>query len=225
MSKQWLREHKKDHFYRQAKQDGYRSRAAFKLKQIHTRFKIIRKGDRVIDLGASPGGWSQVALELVGPTGSVVAVDLVRMEAIEGVSFVAGDMTSKDTVDRVLSLIDRADVVISDMSPKLSGNYTMDQARSVYLVSHALDFAHTVLRPGGSFVAKVFEGEDFPGLRDSIRTRFRRFKLFSPEASRNSSSEIYVVAMGFTGKTDRKDADAVEGPTVPDRGDDPGSWI
>ncbi len=225
MSKQWLREHKKDHFYKEAKRTGHRSRASFKLMQINKRFKLFKKGNRVVDLGAAPGGWSQVAKELVGEKGTVVAVDLVRIEPIEGVIFIQGDMTAKTTREKVLEEMDVADIVISDMSPKLSGNYSMDQARSAYLVEHALDFAIMVLRPGGNFVTKIFEGEDFPDLLKEIRDRFNNVKVFSPEASRKSSSEVYIVARGFKGRRKDDIEDELDTPDEEAPKDAPEDWV
>ncbi len=205
----WLSQHKRDHFYREAKSAGYRSRAAYKLKQINTKFKIISRNDIVIDLGAVPGGWSQVAYELVAGTrpieetgeikvkGKVIAIDLKGIKHIEGVSFIRGDITDPSTTEKVLELTSTANVVISDMSPDITGHYSVDQARSVYLAEMALEFAQKILVPGGNFVAKVFQGEDFKQLLDKVKSKFRLCKTFSPQASRTRSSEIYIVAKGL----------------------------
>ena len=205
MGKEWQRQRRDDPYYKAAKGHGYRARSAYKLLQLQDKFQIIRRGNVVVDLGAAPGGWSQVAQELSGPDGLVVGVDLAYIKPLDGVTFVRGDMTSDATVHAVLQRIEdrtggtreSVDVVISDMSPNISGNYTMDQARSFHLCTKALAFAEHVLKPGGNLVAKIFEGEDFPELRDLLKDRFARVKTFSPPASRKESSEVYLVATGY----------------------------
>jgi 23S rRNA (uridine2552-2'-O)-methyltransferase len=200
MSKKWLRERRADAWYKLAKKHGWRTRASFKLLQLDERFHIFHEGDRVVDLGAAPGGWSQVAIEVVGPEGRVVGVDLDRIEPIEGVTFLRGDMTAPETVSRVFEAIEGvADVVISDMSPNISGAYSTDHARSIWLVEAALTFAEKVLRPGGIFVCKVFEGDMFPHFLRKLRDVFEEVRVHSPKASRAASSEVYVVARGFRG--------------------------
>ncbi len=200
MSKRWYAEHKREHYYKKAKKQGYRSRAVYKLMHINERFSILRNGDRVVDLGAAPGGWSQVARELVGESGKVVGVDLDHISPVKGVVFIAGDMTDDRTVERVLAEMPEADVIISDMSPNISGVYSLDQARSYGLAKCALDFSDRVLRPGGKMITKIFEGEDFPTFLKEAKERFRIVKPFSPRASRRKSSEVYVVCMGFLRK-------------------------
>lgn len=200
MSKTWLRQHKRDHYYRSAKAEGYRSRSAYKLKQINDKFKVIKQGDRVLDLGAAPGGWSQVSLELVGDAGQVVGVDLDGIQKWESVIFIRGDMTTEKTQEKILEIMDQADVIVSDMSPDLTGHYSMDQARSVYLVEMALAMAEKMLRPGGNFVTKVFEGEDFPGLLKQLKDSFGYVRRFSPPSSRKTSSEIYLVCKKYRKK-------------------------
>lgn len=200
MSRKWLRERSKDAWYKLAKTEGWRSRASFKLLQIDERNDVFHEGDRVVDLGAAPGGWSQVAAELVGPEGVVVGVDLDKIEPLEGVTFLRGDMTEAATVARTMEAIGGvADVVISDMSPNISGAYATDHARSIYLVDCALQFSEKVLRPGGSFVCKVFEGDMFPEFLSRVRKVFSDVKVSNPPASRAASSEVYVVAKGFKG--------------------------
>lgn len=210
MAGDWRRERRKDPYHKAARRKGYRARSAYKLKQLHERHKIIKQGDTVVDLGGAPGGWSQVAKEIAGEKGLVIAVDLVAIRPLEGVHTIRGDLTSEETVTKILGLlkeeageiegVPRVDCVISDMSPKLSGNYTMDQARSAWLAQHALKFAHKVLAPGGDMVIKVFEGEDFIELRDTMKEQFSIVRTFHPPASRKTSSEIYVVAKGYSGK-------------------------
>lgn len=203
MSKKWLRESSKDAWYRLAKKEGYRSRASYKLQQINERHNVIKSGDRVVDLGAAPGGWSQVAVELTQSTPdafTVVGIDLDAIEPLEGALFVRGDITLESAVQRVLDVQGgEADVVISDMSPNISGSYTTDHARSIYLCEAALAFAHRVLRPGGNFVVKVFEGDLFPGFLAKVRADFHVVHAFAPAASRDASSEVFVVGKGFRG--------------------------
>lgn len=198
MSKRWLRERKNDFYYKKAKRMDYRSRASFKLMQIDDRFNVLPQGGAVADLGAAPGGWLQVAQERVGPRGKVVGVDLQHIEPLEGVATFRGDITRPETVDRLKELLGgKADTIISDMSPNISGSYSLDHARSVELCTHALNFARQTLKPGGSLVMKIFEGDMMPGFLNEVRKSFSTLKLHSPKASRASSSEIYIVARGF----------------------------
>jgi 23S rRNA (uridine2552-2'-O)-methyltransferase len=198
MSKRWLAERKNDYYYRKAKQMEYRSRASFKLIQVDDKFKVLKNGSVVADLGAAPGGWLQVVAERVGPKGKVVGVDLQRIDPIEGVETVQGDMRKEETVLDMLELLGgKADVVLSDMSPNISGSYSMDHARSVDLCEHALEFAQKVLKPGGSMVLKIFEGDMMPEFMKRVKASFKEVKLYGPEASRSSSSEIYIVAKDF----------------------------
>ncbi|UCH89721.1 MAG: RlmE family RNA methyltransferase [Thermoplasmata archaeon] len=196
MSKRWLKEHRKETYYRQAKKSGYRSRAAYKLLQINKKFRIFKANQKVLDLGAAPGGWSQVAVELVAPSGTVIGVDIDPIKPLEGAEFIKGDMTSEDTMDLIKSKIDYADVIISDMSPNISGHYSVDQAKSVYLAEQALDVVVRMLKPGGHFIVKIFQGEDFPEFLQKLKERFEFCKVHSPPASRAQSSEVYVVCKG-----------------------------
>jgi 23S rRNA (uridine2552-2'-O)-methyltransferase len=193
-------ERRRDEYYRKAKAEHYRSRASFKLKQIDHRFDLIRPGDVIVDLGASPGGWSQVAIELGGPDSKVFALDIDRMPPIEGVSFIRGDIRDEAVVKRLLEMIpDKADVVISDMSPDISGNYSYDHARSVELCEHALAFASKVLKEGGNFCVKMFYGDMSDDYVRSVERAFGEAYKHHPKASRPTSSEIYVVGIGFRG--------------------------
>ena len=194
-----MKSRKRDPFYREAKAQGYRSRAAFKLIQVDARFDLIYEGDTVVDLGAAPGGWSQVARELVGPEGRVVAVDRVGMPPIAGVDVWKGDLGDEALVADLAAAIGRADVVVSDMSPRLSGNRNMDHERSLALADRALAFAAKVLRPGGNFLCKVFQGPHTEEFRDAVARRFRTVRSHVPEASRKESRELYVVGKGFKG--------------------------
>ncbi|KAA0011657.1 MAG: RlmE family RNA methyltransferase [Thermoplasmata archaeon] len=191
----WYAERKRDYYYKEAKKHGYRARSAFKLLQIHRRYNILKKNGIVIDLGASPGGWSQVASKFAS---KVIAVDLQPMQPIENVIFIQGDITEDSTIEKIKEHVEEADAVISDASPNISGNYTLDQARSIWICQHALKIAKEFLREGGNFVCKVFEGEDYPEFLKDVKRCFRMVKSHAPQASRKKSSEIYVVAKGYT---------------------------
>lgn len=195
----WYKDKKREHFYKKAKNQGYRARSAYKLKQIQRKFHVIKKGDKVVDLGAAPGGWSQVAKEIVGDDGLVVGIDLSFIKPLEDVVFLKGDMTERDSLDRVVEVVgdSKVDVVLSDMSPDITGNYSMDQARSVYLCEKALDASKVILKDGGFFVCKIFEGEDLKSFVKKVKSSFSSVRRFNPPASRKSSSEVYIVAKGF----------------------------
>jgi 23S rRNA (uridine2552-2'-O)-methyltransferase len=201
LTKRWLKEHKNDPYYKKAKSTGYRSRASFKLQQIHKRYGIIRKGNTVVDLGCAPGGWLQVAVELVGPKGKVVGVDIDKVKTIEGVLFIRGDMRDDDVFQEVVNALPkgRANVVISDMSPNISGKYSIDHARSVELAETAFSFACKVLGKGSRLVIKVFQGDMFPSFLKKVKRSFGFCKAHSPKASRKASSEIYIIGKGFRG--------------------------
>ena len=198
VTKQWRAERRRDKYYVKAKKEHYRSRAVYKLKQIDHRFDLIRPGNVVVDLGASPGGWSEIASELVGAQGRVIAMDIDRMSPIEGVTFIRGDIRNEAVISRLRELIpDGVDVVISDMSPDISGNYSYDHARSVELCEHALRFAATTLKEGGNFAAKMFYGDMSKGFVDLAKNYFHEVHLHHPKASRSTSSEIYVIGLEF----------------------------
>jgi len=198
-SKAWLKEHRDDPYVQQAQRDGYRSRACYKLLELQERDRLIRPGMTVLDLGSAPGGWSQVAVELVGHSGRVIASDILPMDPIAGVDFIEGDFTSEEVFDWIIAAIDGAavDLVISDMAPNMSGMNAVDQPRSIYLVELALDMARQVLAPGGSFVSKVFQGEGFDELFRDTRGAFSRVLTRKPAASRPRSREVYIVAREF----------------------------
>ena len=181
-----------DAFQRRARREGYRARSAYKLMDIQKRSKIFRKDDTVLDLGAAPGGWSQVALEYIGEDGKLVGVDLQHILPLKGAQFFRGDIRESETRKELEKLVPKADVVISDMSPNLSGNYSVDQARSVELSSLALEIA--LERKAVSFVVKVFEGSDFQDFRKAVIDEFGSVRTLSPEASRKQSSEVYLIA-------------------------------
>lgn len=195
----WMREHVTDPFVRRAKQQGYRSRAAFKLLEILERDRLVRPGMRVVDLGSAPGGWSQVVLPLVGASGRVVAVDVLEMPPLPGVAFIQGDFREADTLARLeQALQDQGvDLVLSDMAPNISGVAPTDQARSEYLVELALEFALEWLKPGGSLLVKAFHGSGIDGLRRRLGEAFEKVVVRKPKASRDRSSEFYLLARGL----------------------------
>lgn len=186
------RQGRSDAFQRKARREGYRARSTYKLKDIQKRSKIFKTGDKVLDLGAAPGGWSQVALEFIGEEGKLVGVDLQHILPLKGALFIQGDLREKEIRDKLHELMPKADVVISDMSPNLSGNYSVDQARSVELSSLALEIAAE--RKSSAFVVKVFEGADFQEYRKAVIDEFGSVRTLSPEASRKQSSEVYLIA-------------------------------
>lgn len=195
----WYKEKKREHFYKQAKKQGYRARSAYKLLQIQKKFHLIHSGDVVVDLGAAPGGWSQVVHKLVQPDGVVVGVDLSLIKPYENVVFIKGDMSNDETIQLIRQSIDfqSANVVLSDMAPNISGQYSMDHARSIYLSRQALKTAEQVLCKGGCFVCKVFMGEMLQDFVSQINDSFDYVKGFSPNASRKSSSEQYIIAKSY----------------------------
>jgi 23S rRNA (uridine2552-2'-O)-methyltransferase len=200
-SKAWLKEHRDDPYVQQAQREGYRSRACYKLLEIQEKDRLIRPGITVLDLGCAPGGWSQVVVQLVGHKGRVLASDILPMDSIAGVDFIEGDFTHESVFEQILAALgeDTVDVLISDMSPNMSGVNAVDQPRSMYLVELALDMAQQVLAPGGSFVTKVFQGEGFDDLYREIRAAFGKVVTRKPKASRPRSREVYVVATQFRG--------------------------
>ena len=186
------RQGRSDAFQRKARREGYRARSTYKLKDIQKRSKIFKNGDKVLDLGAAPGGWSQVALEFIGEEGKLVGVDLQHNLPLTGAIFIQGDLRESETREKLQELMPKADVVISDMSPNLSGNYSVDQARSIELSSLALEIAAE--RKASAFVVKVFEGSDFQEYRKAVIDEFGSVRTLSPEASRKQSSEVYLIA-------------------------------
>lgn len=196
-SKQWLRRHVSDPYVRQAKAHGYRSRSAFKLLQIDAKEKILRAGQLVVDLGAAPGGWSQVAADKVKPSGRVIAIDLLPIAPISGVTLLKGDFRSQSLH---LALADaKADVVLSDLSPNLSGIGNVDQARALELTAAAIDFCSKSLKPQGVFLLKAFHGDAFKEVLARLRATFEKVKVVKPLASRGESAETYVLARSISG--------------------------
>ena len=199
-SRRWLERQLNDPYVSEARRRGFRSRAAFKLIELDEKFGLLRKGRRIVDLGAAPGGWTQIALESVGPSGKVVAVDLSPIDPIGGAIILEGDMRDAATLDRLIQALDgKADIVLSDMAAPATGHASTDHLRIISLAEAALDFAEDILVPGGIFVAKVLQGGTERELLDRLKRGFRRIAHAKPEASRKESAEMYVVAIGYRG--------------------------
>lgn len=198
-SKRWLQEHERDAFVRQARQTQYRSRAVYKLMEIDKQDQLFHPGHVVVDLGAAPGSWSQYAAERTGSSGTVIAVDILPMQPMDNVTIVHGDFTEQKTLDDCLQVLDgrRADLVISDMAPNISGIRTTDQARSMYLAELTYDFACTVLKQGGGMLVKMFQGQGTETYRQQLVDEFQRVKYRKPRASKDSSREFYILAQGY----------------------------
>jgi 23S rRNA (uridine2552-2'-O)-methyltransferase len=199
-SRRWLDRHFRDEYVKRAQEDGWRSRAAFKLLEIQDKDRVLGPGMRVVDLGAAPGGWRQVAVGLVGGTGRVVALDLLPMEAVPGVSFIQGDFREEEPLAELREAVGgkQVDLVLSDMAPNVSGT-AADQPRMIYLCELALDLAREVLKPGGALVVKAFQGEGFDAYLKELRGTFARVASRKPKSSRPESRETYLVATGFRG--------------------------
>lgn len=196
-----MREHFNDPYVKRTQQEGYRSRASYKLLELNDKDRFLRPGMTVVDLGAAPGGWSQVAAELVGPKGRVIASDILPMDPLAGVEFIQGDFTEDSVLQALLDMLgeDKADLVISDMAPNMSGVSDIDQPKSMYLVELAVDLAKQILNKGGCLVTKVFQGEGFEPFYRDLRKNFQTVSSRKPAASRSRSREVYVVARGFRG--------------------------
>ena len=194
-----MQRHVNDEYVKRAQKEGYRSRASFKLLELQEKDRLIKPGQVIVDLGAAPGGWSQIAAKTVGRKGMVLALDILEMDSIAGVEFIQGDFREQEVMDRLLEKLDgrAVDLVISDMAPNVSGMSAVDQPRSMYLVELALDFARQVLKPGGALVTKVFQGEGFDEYIRDARSSFTRVVTRKPKSSRPKSREVYMVATGF----------------------------
>ncbi|MGY4879264.1 23S rRNA (uridine(2552)-2'-O)-methyltransferase RlmE [Vreelandella aquamarina] len=198
-SASWMKEHFDDPYVKQSWQDGYRSRASYKLLAIDEKDKLFRSGMTVIDLGAAPGGWSQVAADRVGDGGIVIASDILEMDALAGVDFIQGDFTEESVLNTILDRLGNrpVDLVMSDMAPNMSGMAAIDQPQAMYLVELALELARDTLSPGGRFLAKVFQGEGFDDFLKALCNDFQRVVTRKPDASRARSREVYLLAEGF----------------------------
>ena len=199
----WLKEHFDDEYVKLSQKEGYRSRAIYKLKEIQQKDKLIRPNMQVVDLGAAPGGWSQYATELVGNNGRVVSSDILPINPLPFVEFIQGDFTEESVLNEILDVLNKdeknykADVVISDMAPNITGVEAIDQPKSIYLCELSLDMARQILKPGGSFVVKVFQGDGSDAFLKEIRSSFKQVKIRKPAASRPRSREVYMVGIGF----------------------------
>ncbi|MDD5394543.1 MAG: 23S rRNA (uridine(2552)-2'-O)-methyltransferase RlmE [Thiothrix sp.] len=198
-SQRWLGEHFSDEYVKKAQQEGYRSRAVYKLKEIQEKDRILQPCMKVVDLGAAPGGWSQYATQVVGRKGRVVASDILPLDPLAFVEFVLGDFREEAVLAEILGLLgdDKADLVISDMAPNMSGVDAVDQPRAIHLCELALDMARQVLKPGGAFLVKLFQGDGSEAFMRDVRSSFKTVKVRKPAASRPRSREVYVLAQGF----------------------------
>ncbi len=194
-----MQRHVSDEYVQRAQRDGYRSRASYKLLEIQEKDRVLKPGQVVVDLGAAPGGWSQVAAAIVGSKGKVLAMDILDMDGIPGVEFVQGDFREQEVMDELIHLLEGrpVDLVVSDIAPNASGVRAVDQPRAMYLAELALDFARTTLKPGGAFVTKLFQGEGFDDYIRDARSSFTRVVTRKPKSSRPKSREVYVVATGY----------------------------
>lgn len=197
-SKRWLAEHFDDVYVKRAQKEGWRSRSAFKLLELQEKYKLIKPGMSVVDLGCAPGGWSQLAASLVGPQGRVIGLDILAMEPLANVTFIEGDFTEAEALQKLeTELAGReVDLVLSDMAPNMSGMAATDQARSMYLVELAFEFAKEHLKPNGTFVVKIFQGEGFDAFVRETRNWFDKVLVRKPDASRPRSREVYLLATG-----------------------------
>jgi 23S rRNA (uridine2552-2'-O)-methyltransferase len=198
LPKAWIQDRKRDYYYKKAKAENYRSRATYKLSQAAVKYHFIRRNDVVVDLGAAPGGWIQAARKIAGKHGFVLGIDLKPIDPFpqEYIRTLVGDMTEPETLRQIQNFLPRkADVVISDASPNISGVWEVDHARQIDLAAQALNIALNVLRPGGNFFVKVFEGDLLSGFTKKVEARFEAVKVIKPKASRAKSSEMYLLAM------------------------------
>ncbi|CAB9544175.1 23S rRNA (uridine(2552)-2'-O)-methyltransferase (EC [Bathymodiolus brooksi thiotrophic gill symbiont] len=195
-SGRWMNEHLNDEYVKRSQKEGYRSRAVYKLTEITEKYRFIKHGDTVLDLGAAPGGWSQVAIKMVGKSGQVIASDILNIEPIEGVDFLCGDFTELEVYEALLALTQgkKVDVVLSDMAPNMSGQLSVDIPKSLYLCELALDMAIKTLAPNGYFFIKVFQGAGFDAYVKACRMAFTKVVIRKPKASRARSKEVYLLA-------------------------------
>ena len=195
-SKRWLAEHFDDPYVKLAQKKGLRSRSAFKLLELQDKYQLIRSGMVVVDLGAAPGGWCQVAQSLLGDNGRLIAVDILPMEPLRGVQFIRGDFTEDESLHAIEEALQgkRVDLVLSDLAPNMSGVTAIDQAKAMYLAELAVNFMRAQLKPGGDFLVKLFQGEGFDGFVREVRSLFGQVRVRKPKASRPRSREVYLLA-------------------------------
>ena len=200
----WLKRHVNDPYMKQAQKDGYRSRASYKLLEVQEKYKLIRPGMSVVDLGAAPGGWSQVTSRLIGGQGRLIASDILEMDSIPDVTFIQGDFTEDAVLARILEAVgnSQVDLVISDMAPNMSGTPEVDMPKAMFLCELALDLAERILKPGGNFVIKIFQGEGFDVYLKDARKKFDKIQMIKPDSSRGSSREQYMLAWGYRGRSE-----------------------
>lgn len=198
-SNQWLTEHFNDEFVKRAQKEGYRSRAIYKLIEMDDKDRLLKPGMTVVDLGAAPGGWSELLSKRVGDSGRLFALDILPMDALGDVTFIEGDFTEQSVYDELIEALEGkwVDLVISDMAPNLSGTKAIDQPKMMYLAELAMEFAVSVLKPGGTFVTKVFTGEGIDEYKKELRQHFAKIVVRKPKASRARSSEVYLMAKQF----------------------------
>jgi len=200
-SNKWLQEHFDDEFVKRSQKEGYRSRAVYKLEEIDQKDHLLRPGITVIDLGAAPGGWSQYAARKLKGQGRIIALDILPMEPLEHVEFIQGDFLDEAVLQQLLDTVggDKADLVISDMAPNMSGMQAVDIPRAMYMAELALDMGLQVLKPGGGLLVKLFQGEGFDAYLKTLREHFQRLVMRKPRASRGRSREVYALATGYKG--------------------------
>ena len=200
----WLKRHVNDPYVKQAQKDGYRSRASYKLLEVQEKYKLIRPGMTVVDLGAAPGGWSQVTSRLIGGEGRLIASDILEMDSIPDVTFIQGDFTEDKVLAQILEAVgnSQVDLVISDMAPNMSGTPEVDMPKAMFLCELALDLAERILKPGGNFVIKIFQGEGFDVYLKDARRKFDKIQMIKPDSSRGSSREQYMLAWGYRGRSE-----------------------
>ena len=198
-SRRWLDEHFKDKYVKDISDSGYRSRASYKLLEMQKKDSFMRPGMTIVDLGAAPGGWSQIALSVVGAKGKILATDILPMEPITGVDFIQGDFSNEEVFDDLVLRIGDSpvDLVISDMAPNISGISAIDQPRCISLAELALEFARSILKPGAYFLVKVFQGDGTEAFKEQVSHHFNKVKIRKPDASRARSKEFYFLAEGF----------------------------
>ncbi|MEN9896549.1 MAG: hypothetical protein RLZZ66_198 [Pseudomonadota bacterium] len=198
-SNRWMQEHFDDEYVKMAQVQGYRSRAVFKLKEINEKDNLIKNGMNIVDLGAAPGGWSQLARQLMGKSGQLIALDILPIEPLEGVTTILGDFREESVLNALYMQLAGAPIhlIMSDMAPNMSGNKATDQARSIYLGELALDMAKTVLAKQGAFLVKLFQGDGFEAFHKEVQTAFTQVTIRKPKASRPRSNEVYILAKGY----------------------------
>lgn len=202
MGKRWQDKRKKEHYYKKAKREGYRSRAAYKLKQLNERYNLIRPSDKVLDLGSAPGGWLQVVSELINKNGLIIGIDTQEIKDIKSGNIITiqGDITEKDTIERIKDKLENhADIILSDLSPKITGIWEVDHGQSIKLARTALKISEELLKPGGKTLIKVFQGRQFQDLVNDLKKKFSFTTISKPKASRKRSAETYIICKGFSG--------------------------